>query len=106
MENLLEGYSPGTSGHGDTGEASDDPTGAPSTEHRELEAAEVFQFVLSAQATTRARFTAIMQTMARILARLEDADEASILEELTRQFEIEREKEAEALKEYMRRDRN
>ena len=78
----------------------------PDNERRELEASEVFQFVLSTQATTRARFTVILQTMARILASLEEQEEQAILEELLQQFEEERTTESEALKDYLKRSKS
>jgi len=75
----------------------------PDNERRDLETSEVFQFVLSTQATTRARFTVILQTLARILANLEDNEEQDILEELIQQFEEERTNESETLKDYLKR---
>ena len=72
-------------------------------ETRELDASEVFQFILSTQATTRARFAVILQAMARILSQLEDQEEAAILNELMKEFEEEREQEAAALKDYLKR---
>ena len=72
-------------------------------EPRTPDLSELYSLVLSTMATTRARFNAILQNQARILARLEDRDQEEILEELREQFNQEREEESSALKAYLRR---
>jgi hypothetical protein len=71
-------------------------------ERRDIELSEVIGFILSNQAYTRARFNVIMQTLARILAQLEERDEAEILEELRADYEQEREVQSSELKDYLR----
>jgi len=72
------------------------------TSSRELDLSDIFGLIISNQATTRARFKVIMQTMARILAHLEGHDETELLDELMADYEDEREAESEALKDYFR----
>lgn len=69
---------------------------------RDLDLSDIFGLIISNQATTRARFKIIMQTMSRILAHLEAQDEQQLLDELMAQYEEERGAESEALKEYFR----
>ena len=71
--------------------------------HHDLELSEVFGFVLSSQAVNRARFTVILKTLARILARLEDREEETILAELRQMFADEKEAQSDELKDYLRR---
>jgi hypothetical protein len=69
---------------------------------RDLDLSDIFGLIISNQATTRARFKVIMQTMARILAHLEARDEDELLAELMEQYETERAAESETLKAYFR----
>ena len=69
----------------------------------DLELAEVFGFVLSSQATNRARFTVILKILARILAQLEDRDQEEVLAELRQMFADEKAAQSDELKDYLRR---
>ncbi len=73
-------------------------------EYREPELSELYGLVLSTQAMTRARFNVIVETLARILARLDERDEEEVLQELQQQFETEKASESEILKDYLRRN--
>lgn len=72
-------------------------------ERSPLEMSEVFSLLVSSQAVTRARFTVIIECIARILANLEDRDEHELLAELKQRLEDEKKSESEYLKEYLRR---
>ncbi|NBC16344.1 MAG: hypothetical protein GVY18_03400 [Bacteroidetes bacterium] len=72
------------------------------TPSRDLDLSDIFGLIISNQATTRARFKVIMQTMARILAHLEARDEDELLAELMEHYETERGIESETLKAYFR----
>ncbi len=75
----------------------------PENDHRDLELSEVFGFVLSSQATNRARFTVILKNLARILAQLEDRDQEEVLAELRQMYADEKEAQSDVLKDYLRR---
>ncbi len=72
-------------------------------EHHDLELSEVFGFVLSNQATNRARITVILRILARILARLEDRDQEEVLAEFRQMLADEKETQSDVLKDYLRR---
>ncbi len=71
-----------------------------------LELSEVFTLLVSSQAITRARFTVLIECIARILAHLEDRDEQALLAELRQRLEDEKKSESDYLKEYLRRLRH
>ena len=73
------------------------------SEPRVPDLSELYGLVLSTQASTRARFQAILKIQARILARLEERPEADILQELEAIFEQERDAQSDELKSYLRR---
>ena len=75
----------------------------PKNDHHDLELSEVFGFVLSSQATNRARFTVILKILARILAQLEDRDQEEVLAELRQMHADEKEAQSDVLKDYLRR---
>lgn len=75
----------------------------PENNQHDLELNEVFGFVLSNQATNRARFTVILKVLARILAQLEDRDQEEVLAELQKLFADEKETQSDVLKDYLRR---
>ena len=75
----------------------------PENNHHDLELAEVFGFVLSNQATNRARFTVILKILARVLAQLEDQDQEEVLTEFRQMFADEKETQSGGLKDYLRR---
>lgn len=72
------------------------------TSSRDLDLSDIFGLIISNQATTRARFKVIMQSIARILEHLEGREEHELLQELMAEYEKEREAESEALKDYFR----
>ena len=74
-----------------------------SENNHDLELSEVFGFVLSSQATNRARFTVILKILARILAQLEEREEAEVLAELRQMFADEKAAQSDELKDYLRR---
>ena len=78
----------------------------PEPEHNPMELTDVFNLLVSSQAVTRARYTVIMECIARILAHLEDRDEEDVLHEIRQRLEAEKRSESEYLKEYMRRAAN
>ena len=52
------------------------------TSSRDLDLSDIFGLIISNQATTRARFKVIMQSIARILEHLEGREEHELLQEL------------------------
>ena len=72
-------------------------------EHQDLELSEIFGFLLSNQATNRARTIVILRILARILARLEDRDQEEVLAEFRQMLADEKETQSDVLKDYLRR---